>query len=285
MQNIYFSSWLIFIAVIVFIIGSDLLKRESKIKKLFRNEMTNDVSWQDIARKIGPFIALWIPIFNLKQLKENLDWAGKPYNLNEEGFIGTKILLLAIGLFVGVFFITLEIPIIIAFLLSLLLYFLPDALLRGAIEKRQKVIYKDLPNMVGLLSMSIGAGVEMGPALEAISRKFPGPLGNEMRQAWREIATGKPRATALREMANRTGVISVKRLFETIIIAEERGGGDLSLAIETYRKELVESQSRKMQEEARKIPTKMLLPIMLCIFIPMIMLILVPVIVGLIKSL
>jgi len=285
LQNIYLASWLAFMSVLILIIGFNLLKRESKIRKLLKNEMTNEVSWQDTAKKIGPFITLWIPIFNLSQLKENLDWAGKPYGLNEEGFIGSKILLSAIGLFVGVFFTTLDIPIIIAFLLAFLLYFLPDALLRGAIEKRQKQIYKDLPNMVGLLSMSISAGVEIGSALEAISRKFPGPLGDEMRQAWREIATGKPRASALRAMANRTGVISVKRFFETIIIAEERGGGDLSLAIETYKKELIESQSRKMQEEARKIPTKMLLPIMLCIFIPMIMLMLVPVMVSLIQSL
>ncbi len=285
MQNIYLATWLIFISVIVFIIGLDLIKRESKIKKLLRNEMTGQISWRDIVEKIGPFITLWVPIFNLRHLQEQLNWAGKPYGLNEESFIGCKILLLAVGIFIGTFLATLDVPIIIGLLLALLLYFVPDALLRGIIEKRQKNIYKNLPNMISLLSMTISAGVEIAPALEAITKQFPGPLGDEMRQAWREIATGKSRASALRAMANRTGVIPVKRFFETIILAEERGGDNISLAIETYGKELIESQSRKMQEEARKIPTKMLLPIMVCIFIPMILLMLVPVMVSLIQSL
>ena len=146
-------------------------------------------------------------------------------------------------------------------------------------------MYRKFPSLIGLLSTAISAGVELGPALEAVGETFPGPLGDELRLAWAEMATGRPRAAALRAMAKRTGVPSIIRFFETIITAEERGGIDLSVTIENFRVELVESQKRQINEQAKKVPTKMLLPMFLCIFLPTLILILVPVMLNLFQVL
>ena len=131
----------------------------------------------------------------------------------------------------------------------------------------------------------MNAGLEISTAFEIIARRYPPPLGDELRLAWREMATGRARSAALRDIGKRTGVSAVSRFFESIVVAEERGSGNLSSAIEIFRRELSESQRRKMQEEAKKIPTKMLLPLMLCIFVPLVLLLLVPIGASLLKNL
>ena len=49
-----------------------------------------------------------------------------------------------------------------------------------------------------------------------------GPLEEVMREAWKEIATGKSRANVLRKSAKDTGVPTFERFVDTIIVAEER---------------------------------------------------------------
>lgn len=286
-MNIYLAAWISFVGVLLLAIGLDLLKDSDRsyLRRVLKVDTRGTITWQNLAEKIGPVITTLVPICNIEYLERRLTWAGNPYGLTAHGFVGLKVMLAASGLFFAVFITTLEIPFILGLLLTVLVYFLPDGLIKGKVEKRQKAIYRSLPNMIGLLATAISAGVELRPAFEAISKRFPPPLGDELRLAWREMATGKPRAAAFRDLGKRTGVPAVERFFETIITAEERGGVDLSVTIETFKKDLLDAQHRKLQEEAKKIPTKMLLPLTLCIFIPLILLMLVPIGVSLLSIL
>lgn len=278
MENLYLHAFLTGLSVIMAIIGIDLLRsKESSLIKSLVLGSQQDTAWKQIAETVGPYLSTLIPLYNMDQLKQRLITAGQPYGLTPESFIGVKFIAFMVGFTAGLFFIPINLPPFFIIITTVLAYIIPDNILKTTAEKRQKTIYRELPNMIGLLATAVGAGVELGPALEAISRKFLGPLGNELRLAWRETATGKPRAVALRHMAKRTGVTDVERFIETIVTAEERGGVDISTAINLYKKDLLESQSRKIYEEAKKIPTKMLLPMFLCIFIPTLIVILVPV--------
>lgn len=285
-MNIYFVAWISFVGVLSLIVGVDLLREDrSYLKRYFKINSLTGFAWQDFVERIGPAIAVLLPIYNIEYLEQRLKWAGNPYGLTAHGFIGSKAGLAVGGILFGIFIATLEIPFMFGLMLAVLLYFLPDGLIRGEIEKRQKAIYRSLPNMIGLLATAIAAGVELRPAFEAISKKIPPPLGDELRLAWREMATGKARSQAFRDLGKRTGVPAVERFFETIITAEERGGVDLSIIIETFKKDLLSAQHRKMQEAAKKIPTKMLLPLTLCIFIPLVLLMLIPIGVSLLTTL
>jgi len=233
--------------------------------------------WRVVAEKSGPFISGLIPIFDLEQLGWKIEATGNPLGLTAESFIGAKCIMSAVGIFIGSGVSFLGIPPILVVLLGALFYALPDVYLKKAFEKRQRKIYRDFPGLLSLIATAVGAGIDFDPALNAISRRFPGPLGDELRAAWKEIAIGKSRASVLRQMARRTGVLPVERFFETIITARERGGVELSSMIDMFNKELVESQRRKIHEESQKIPTKMLVPIFSCIFVPTIIMIMTPV--------
>lgn len=282
MKDLTSAAILAWVSVITLFIGIDLLRdsHNSFIRSLTLKE-TGESTWQRLAETVGPAISTWLPIFNMDEIEQKLILAGRPFGLTAAGFVGIKFLALAAGVLMGLFFIAIGLPVALLIISSGLLYILPDSILRSSVDKRRKKIYKNFPSLIGLLSTALNAGVELGPALEAVGNKFPGPLGDEMRLAWREMATGRPRAAALRAMAKRTGVDSVIRFFETIIAAEERGGVDLSAIIENFRVELIESQKRQVSEQAKKVPTKMLLPMFVCIFIPTLILILVPVMINL----
>lgn len=282
MQDLTSAAILSWVSVITLFIGIDLMRDEdvSFIRSLTLKNV-GDTSWQNLVESIGPVIATWIPIFKTEDIEEKLILAGRPYGLTATGFIGVKFLALLAGVLIGFMFIMSGFSAIFLIIAGGLFYVLPDSFLRSAVDKRRRNIYKSFPNMLGLLSTAVRAGVELGPALEIVGNKFPGPLGDEMRLAWKEMATGRARAAALRAMARRTGVDEVIRFFETIVASEERGGVDLSRVIDDFRIELIASQRRKINEQAKRVPTRMLLPMFTCIFIPTLVIILVPVLMNL----
>ncbi|QNB45377.1 hypothetical protein BR63_03050 [Thermanaerosceptrum fracticalcis] len=289
-MSAYFAAWLAFLGTLFLFFGLELRKNDSILEvylKPFEKERTGlkDIDWKDVSERIGPVVTSLVPVFNLEKIKQKLVWAGNPYGLTEAGFVGIKICLGITGLLFAITAAMLGIPLILGLMLTVLLYFLPDALLHSKMEKRKKAIYNSLPNMIGLLGMAVNAGLEISTAFETIARRYPPPLGDELRLAWREMATGRARSAALRDIGKRTGVSAVSRFFESIVVAEERGGTNVSATIDDFRRELSDSQRRKMQEEAKKIPTKMLLPLMLCIFVPLVLLLLVPIGISLIKTL
>jgi len=270
------AAWLTWIAVILSFIGIDAIRQKERMgyEKLFNIDKNPLLS---VAEKLGPIVAAWFPVANIEGIEQLIIYAGRPYGLNAELFIGIKIVAMGMGFIAGTGLTLIGFPSIFTFVLMLIFYFMPDYYIRGKAEQRQKSIRADLPLMLDFLVTSLKAGVELVPAMNIIGGQFYGPLGEELRRATTEIMTGKPRAHALRDMSQRTGVEEVERFVQTLIVTEERGNQNLAESIDEYTKELRASRLRKAEEEARKLPTKIVGPLVLCIFLPMVILLMAPV--------
>lgn len=276
-------SWLIFIAVLLGFIGLDFIKEDQSIMN--RKIVLSGKSLNVLRDNAGSTFISYYPENKVSFLTEKLLWAGEPWGLTVQGFIGIQFTLLILGSIIGLNLMIFNIPIFISLIISIALFFSPHLLLNEKIKKRKNEIEKDIPNMVGLLSTSITAGVELIPSLQSISMNLPGALGDELRKVWTENATGKDLSKALKDMATRTGVDILKSFVETIVTAKERGGMNLSSILNDFSSTVLEFQRRKAQEAAKKIPTKMLLPMFVCIFIPMLVLLLAPVVFTLTSAL
>lgn len=278
------AAWLTWIAVILLFIGIDAIRQKERMgyEKLFNIDKNPLLS---VAEKLGPIVAAWFPVANIEGIEQLIIYAGRPYGLNAELFIGIKIVAMGMGFIAGTGLTLIGFPSIFTFVLMLIFYFMPDYYIRGKAEQRQKSIRADLPLMLDFLVTSLKAGVELVPAMNIIGGQFYGPLGEELRRATTEIMTGKPRAHALRDMSQRTGVEEVERFVQTLIVTEERGNQNLAESIDEYTKELRASRLRKAEEEARKLPTKIVGPLVLCIFLPMVILLMAPVMSIISKSL
>lgn len=278
------AAWLTWIAVILSFIGIDAIRQKERMgyEKLFNIDKNPLLS---VAEKLGPIVAAWFPVANIEGIEQLIIYAGRPYGLNAELFIGIKIVAMGMGFIAGTGLTLIGFPSIFTFVLMLIFYFMPDYYIRGKAEQRQKSIRADLPLMLDFLVTSLKAGVELVPAMNIIGGQFYGPLGEELRRATTEIMTGKPRTHALRDMSQRTGVEEVERFVQTLIVTEERGNQNLAESIDEYTKELRASRLRKAEEEARKLPTKIVGPLVLCIFLPMVILLMAPVMSIISKSL
>lgn len=270
-------AWIIFIAVLLLITGLDYLRVDSYSSKLNYNINLNKKTLHSIRNSAGATFMGYYPEVKITGLSQKLMWAGQPWGLTAQSYIGVQFSLMIFTVIVGLNLTIFDVPLVASLILAVILFFSPNLLLNEKVNKRKKAIGNDIPNMVGLLSTSIKAGVELIPSLQAISLSMPGALGEELRKVWTETATGKPLSKALTDMASRAGVDILKSFAETIITAQERGGSDLSSTLSDFSQTVLESQKRKAQEAAKKVPTKMLLPMFLCIFTPMLVLLLAPV--------
>lgn len=285
MDKTLLLSWMIFIAVLLLITGIDYLRVDKHNSKMVYNLKVNGKTLYSIRDKTGATFMSYYSKDKISGLSEKLMLAGQPWGITAQGYIGLQFSLMIFTIIIGLNLAVFQVPIIAPLILSVLLFFSPNLLLNEKIKKRKRSIGNDLPNVVGLLSTSIKAGVELIPSLQAISLNMPGALGDELRKVWTETATGKLLSKALRDMATRTGVETLKSFVDTIIATQERGGSDLSEVLSAFSTNVLESQRRKAQEAAKKIPTKMLLPMFVCIFIPMLVLLLAPVAFTLIETL
>ena len=147
-----------------------------------------------------------------------------------------------------------------------LFYLKPMLWLRKALKARHHSIMKALPFVLDILTLSVEAGMDFISALQrnCASRKLD-PLNEELLRMTKEIQVGSSRKDALRNMADRVKQPDLKSVAYALIQADELGvsiGSILRIQSEQLRSRRFD-RAEKLANEA---PTKMLGPLMLCIF-------------------
>lgn len=219
------------------------------------------------------------PMF-AKQI-ENADWmlvsAGFEGLLNGREFVALKILCpLVLGVMWSLLIAALGAALpgspfascfpLLCMMGFLLFYVQPMMWLRGALKQRHLAIMKALPFVLDILTLSVEAGMDFISALQrnCQSRKLD-PLNEELLRMTKEIQIGSSRREALRNMADRVRQSDLKSVAFALIQADELGvsiGSILRIQSEQLRSRRFD-RAEKLANEA---PTKMLGPLMLCIF-------------------
>ena len=118
-----------------------------------------------------------------------------------------------------------------------------DWWLSRAVAKRLSRIEAQLPDVVELLALAVGAGQGPVPAIERIVALGRGDLVDELSSTLTDIRSGTVLSTALDRMERRVGSVHVTRLCEAIIVALERG---------TPLADVLRSQATDVREAARQ---------------------------------
>jgi tight adherence protein C len=142
---------------------------------------------------------------------------------------------------------------------------LPNLVLSKKVGERQKQIRNSLPDVLDLLTVSVEAGLGFDGALAKVIDKTPGSLADEFGNVLQEIKVGKQKRDALRDMADRLGVMDLTTFVGSIIQADQLGvsiGNVLRIQSEQMR----QKRRQRAQEKAMKAPVKMLIPMVLFIF-------------------
>lgn len=149
-------------------------------------------------------------------------------------------------------------------------YILPDFLLKQKIAKRQHSIIKDLPNIIDLLTLCVGGGMDFMLAVNRVLKELkPGVLSQELATMIHQIQMGKTRREALKDLAWRIDMPEVHSFARTLIQAD-RMGSPLSEALKLQAEEVRMRRFHRGEAMALKAPIKLLLPLFVFI-LPVVM--------------
>ena len=144
-------------------------------------------------------------------------------------------------------------------------FVLPDLWLKQRIKARHNVIFKVLPNVIDLLNLTVGAGLDFMVAVKKmVGRHEPNPLLQEFSQLWQETRMGVTRQDALRNMARRINMPEISSFVRTLVQADKMGTG-IEEALRMQSEEVLNLRFQRGEREALKAPIKMLLPLLVFI--------------------
>jgi tight adherence protein C len=145
---------------------------------------------------------------------------------------------------------------------------LPDQVLAHLRERRVKRLRNGLPDALDLLVVCVEAGLGLAPAIERVAREleFSHPdLAQELGLVNVEMRAGVERPVALRNLAARSGVDDINGLVG-LLVQTIRFGTSVAEALRVYAEEFRDKRMQKAEEQAAKIGTKLLFPLVVCLF-------------------
>jgi tight adherence protein C len=248
---------------------------------------------------------------SLKAVQRVLDYTNKHYSTAEGG--DAKILrrrLILAGIFdaraVGFFFVartTLAVSLAMAvfFLLPMVLtqsssalwlsviaggiggYLAPSLYLDKRIANRRNQHRAGFPDFMDLLVVCADSGLSMEAALERVGRElgdsYPSLCAN-LHMANLEIRAGRTMTEALEHLGDRLG-LEEARSFATLIQQSAELGSSITDALRVYSDDMRHKRLSRAEEKAYSLPAKLSLPMMVCIFPVLFVVILLPVFVRL----
>lgn len=146
--------------------------------------------------------------------------------------------------------------------------FSPHWWLLRQVKRRQEEISGALPNALDLMVVCVEAGLGLDATIQRLAqeRQFTKQaLSEEFQLVSQEVRAGRPRAEALLALKERVGLAEVASLVVVLLQAERMGTG-IARALRVHADSLRTKQRQRAEEQAAKIPVKMVFPLVLLIF-------------------
>jgi tight adherence protein C len=166
-------------------------------------------------------------------------------------------------------------------------FFTPRFFLKRMIRDRQRRITLALPDALDLTVICVEVGLALDQALMRVGedlRHAHPDLSDEFHLINLEMRAGKPRAEALRNLVERTGVDDVRALVATLV-QTDRFGTSVSQALRVHSESLRTERRQRAEEQAAKTTIKMIVPLVLFVLPSIIFVTLGPAIIELFRIL
>jgi len=147
-------------------------------------------------------------------------------------------------------------------------YYLPNIVLSNRATARQRTVFEDFPDALDLLTVCVEAGLGLDAALMRVATeiRLRSPIvAGELELMLLELRSGFSKEKALRNFSLRTGVEDVDS-FSTLLIQADRFGTSIGASLRVLSDTLRTRRRMRAEEQAAKISLKLLIPLMLCIF-------------------
>lgn len=151
---------------------------------------------------------------------------------------------------------------------ALIGWWLPNYVLHRRIESRQRTLMEAFPDALDLLVACTEAGLGLNAAIERVAEQLPASspeLATELSLVNSEMRAGVDRMDALRNLATRTGLKEIRGLV-SLIMHSMRFGTSIATTLRVYADEFRDRRLQRAEEMAAKIGTKLVFPLVFCVF-------------------
>lgn len=163
-------------------------------------------------------------------------------------------------------------------------FFVPDLLLINTAQHRGQSIERVLPDAIDLLTITVESGLTFDAGLQQVARNTDGPLAEEFTRVLKEIQIGSSRSVALKGMVDRTDVEDL-RIFLNSMVQAEKLGIPIADVLRVQSTEMRIKRSQRVEEQAMKLPVKLVFPLMLGILPALFIVILGPALISIYQTL
>lgn len=204
-----------------------------------------------------------------ERIAHKLDVAGNPPGWTVDRIVSLKAIGIGVGVMAGL---------LLAWMLGVgpapgsilsvgggvLGYFGPNLYLYQKGYDRTKQMQRGLPDALDLLTISVEAGLGFDAALSQVARNTEGPLANEFARVLQEMQIGLGRSQALRALGERTTLPEL-RSFTSAMVQADSFGIPVGKVLRVQSNEIRLKRRQRAEEQAQKIPVKIMVPLVLFI--------------------
>jgi tight adherence protein C len=221
-----------------------------------------------IIKSVGQLFGRMTPASQIESIRHKLTIAGNPLGLGAREFFGLRMVSILIGILAAIGLLQMGTGTVYWLSAAMafgVFYLLPSAWLNRQVRQRQDAVRKGLPDALDMLSVCATAGLGFDQALQRVSEHWNSPVGVEFNRVIQEMEMGLSRREALRNMADRLDVNELSS-FVAFVLQSEQLGMSISDVLHTQAAQMRAERRFRAQEQAQKIPTKMLFPMAFLIF-------------------
>jgi tight adherence protein C len=164
---------------------------------------------------------------------------------------------------------------------------IPGAFLGNRVEARRTQLEQEFPDALDLMVVCVEAGLGIEAAFVRVSdeiKKSHPLIAQTFDRVSEELRAGRGRADALRNMAERVNVDSLKA-FAALLIQTDALGTSIATTLRTFSLEMRETRFLKAEEKAMRIPTLMTVPLVACILPVIVTALLLPAAIDVVRTL
>ncbi|HRW19168.1 MAG TPA: type II secretion system F family protein [Dermatophilaceae bacterium] len=200
-------------------------------------------------------------------VRRRLQRAGLPVDL--DGFRAEQVVWGAVGGLVGLALGVLAMltrgasvgPVVILVLVSVALGVMSrDTWLSRQAQQREQRMLVEFPTVAELLALAVSAGESAVGALDRVCRLSRGELAVELGRCLADARAGANLPTALQGLADRTGLVSLSRFVDGMVIAVERGT-PLAEVLRAQAQDVREAGRRQLMETGGRKEIAMMVPV------------------------
>ncbi|MBT8138057.1 MAG: type II secretion system F family protein [Gammaproteobacteria bacterium] len=144
----------------------------------------------------------------------------------------------------------------------------PNIYLRRQVRRRQRALRHGFPDALDLLVVCVEAGLGLSAAVQRVAAEIcvsHPELGEDLLLVTCETRAGVDSVTALKNLAARTGLEDIRGLV-TLLAQSMRFGTSIADTLRVYSEEFRDKRMQAAEEQAAKLGTKLIFPLVTCLF-------------------